>query len=122
VKISGHLKDYHRIKAEPPTFTKNVRDYSNIYHKIIVICPCVCSDKNNLHFGAIVCMLGCRYKSYCSNIVRTLMVDPPEEMQKNYELLVEAEEKIIAMLKDGKILGDRERGNGSRLVGTHPLM
>ena len=47
-------------------------------------------------------MLGCRYKSYCSNIVRTLMVDPPEEMQKNYELLVEAEEKIIDKLRDGK--------------------
>lgn len=35
------------------------------------------SDKNTtLHFGVIVCSLGARYKSYCSNIVRTLLVNP----------------------------------------------
>lgn len=39
------------------------------------------SDKNNLHFGAIVCSLGARYKSYCANIVRTLLVDPTDAIQ-----------------------------------------
>ena len=39
------------------------------------------SDKNMLHFGSIVCSLGTRYKSYCSNIVRTLMVNPTEKVQ-----------------------------------------
>jgi nucleosome binding factor SPN SPT16 subunit len=41
----------------------------------------VVSDKNVLHFGAIICSLGARYKSYCSNIVRTLMVNPTTTVQ-----------------------------------------
>jgi nucleosome binding factor SPN SPT16 subunit len=39
------------------------------------------SDDKPLHFGAIVCLLGARYKSYCSNIGRTLLVNPTEKMQ-----------------------------------------
>ncbi|XP_046686046.1 FACT complex subunit SPT16-like [Homalodisca vitripennis] len=55
----------------------------------------VVSDKNNLHFGAIVCSLGAaRYKSYCSNIVRTLLVDPTDAIQANYNFLVDLEEEL----------------------------
>ena len=32
------------------------------------------SDKDNIHFGAIVCTFGARYRSYCSNIARTFLV------------------------------------------------
>lgn len=52
------------------------------------------SDKNHLHFGAIVCSLGARYKSYCSNIARTLLVNPTETIQGNYNFLLELEEEI----------------------------
>lgn len=41
----------------------------------------VVSDKNILHFGVIVCSLGARYKSYCSNIVRTLLVNPTKAIE-----------------------------------------
>uniref|UniRef100_A0A8D8ZS31 FACT complex subunit n=1 Tax=Cacopsylla melanoneura TaxID=428564 RepID=A0A8D8ZS31_9HEMI len=66
----------------------------------------VASDKNTLHFGTIVCLLGARYKSYCSNIVRTLMVNPPEEMKTNHEFLVELEDTILQALKPGAKLCD----------------
>ena len=59
------------------------------------------SDKNTLHFGSIVIAFGARYKSYCSNIVRTLLVDPSEEVQKTYSALVVVEEEIIAKLQHG---------------------
>lgn len=39
------------------------------------------SDENNLHFGVIVCSLGARYKGYCSNIVRTLLVNPTKKIE-----------------------------------------
>lgn len=39
------------------------------------------ADKNYLHFGSIICCLGARYKSYCSNICRTLLVNPTEKQQ-----------------------------------------
>lgn len=64
------------------------------------------SDKNTLHFGVIICSLGARYKSYCSNIVRTFMVNPPDSMQKNYDFLVLVEEEIIKALVAGAKLSD----------------
>ena len=46
------------------------------------------SDKEPVHFGGIVCSFGARYKSYCSNIVRTMLVDPSDSVQKTYDYLV----------------------------------
>lgn len=66
----------------------------------------VVSDKNTLHFGAIVCSLGARYKSYCSNIVRTLLVNPTDEIQGNYNFLVDLEEELLKTLQAGKKLCD----------------
>lgn len=64
------------------------------------------SDKNNLHFGTIISALGFRYKNYCSNIVRTLMVEPTEKMQENYKFLLKLEEEIINQLRDGVRLNE----------------
>merc|ERR1719244_1814701 len=61
----------------------------------------VASDKENIHFGAIVCSLGVRYKSYCSNIVRTMLVDPSQEVQDLYTYLVSLEDLIIDKLRAG---------------------
>merc|ERR1719436_1149799 len=66
----------------------------------------VVSDKENLNFGAIVCSLGVRYKSYCSNIVRTMLVDPSQSLQDTYTYLLSLEELIIDKLKDGKKLSE----------------
>lgn len=66
----------------------------------------VSSDKNNLHFGAIVCCMGVRYKNYCSNICRTFMVNPPEKMQKDYEFLLEVFDVLITKLQAGAKLCD----------------
>ena len=46
-------------------------------------------------------MLGTRYKSYCSNIVRTLLVEPTADMQANYDLLLHVEEEILNKLQHG---------------------
>jgi len=66
----------------------------------------VVSDKENIHFGAIICSLGVRYKSYCSNIVRTMLVDPSQKVQDVYTYLVSLEDLIISKLKDGVKLSD----------------
>jgi len=66
----------------------------------------VVSDKENLHFGAIVTSLGVRYKSYCSNIVRTMLVDPSQNVQDIYTYLVSLEELIISKLRDGVKLSE----------------
>lgn len=64
------------------------------------------SDKNQLHFGAIVCSLGARYKTYCSNIVRTLLVNPTETVQENYNFLLNLQEELLRLLQPGKRLCD----------------
>ncbi|XP_041375424.1 FACT complex subunit SPT16-like [Gigantopelta aegis] len=64
------------------------------------------SDDRPLHFGAIVCCLGARYKSYCSNIVRTLLVDPPDDVQKNYDFLLKVEEDMMKKLQHGVKLSE----------------
>ncbi|CAF3015468.1 unnamed protein product [Rotaria socialis] len=58
-------------------------------------------DKNSLHFGgsSIICAFGIRYKSYCSNVVRTLLVNPSEEMKNSYQFLLDCEEVILRALK-----------------------
>ncbi|MCL4118736.1 UNVERIFIED_CONTAM: hypothetical protein GTU68_027378 [Idotea baltica] len=61
----------------------------------------VSSDKNPMHFGAIVCCMGVRYKSYCSNICRSFMVNPTDQMQKNYEFLLQVYDKVVAKLQAG---------------------
>ncbi|XP_015121825.1 FACT complex subunit spt16 isoform X5 [Diachasma alloeum] len=61
----------------------------------------VVSDKNNLHFGVIICSLGARYKSYCSNIVRTLLVNPTKFIEDNYNFLLNLEEEILKKLTAG---------------------
>lgn len=58
-----------------------------------------------MQFGAITCAMGIRYKSYCSNLVRTLMVDPSQEMQDNYNFLLQVEEELLKGLKHGGFKG-----------------
>lgn len=64
------------------------------------------SDDNNLHAGVILCSLGLRYKSYCSNIGRTYLIDPTKEQEQNYELLLQVQKKVIESIKDGAVCSD----------------
>ena len=65
--------------------------------------PLVSSDKNHMHFGAITCAMGIRFKSYCSNLVRTLMVDPSQEVQENYNFLLQLQEELLKELRHGNV-------------------
>uniref|UniRef100_A0A2K6DR68 FACT complex subunit n=1 Tax=Macaca nemestrina TaxID=9545 RepID=A0A2K6DR68_MACNE len=66
----------------------------------------VVSDKNHMHFGAITCAMGIRFKSYCSNLVRTLMVDPSQEVQENYNFLLQLQEELLKELRHGEPFPD----------------
>lgn len=64
------------------------------------------SDKNVMHFDVIVCCLGARYKSYCSNIVRTFIVSPTKSQETYYNYLLNVEEEILKHLAPGKKLSE----------------
>ena len=61
----------------------------------------VVSDKNHMHFGAVTCAMGIRFKSYCSNLFRTLMVDPSQEVQENYNFLLQLQDELLKELRHG---------------------
>ena len=50
------------------------------------------STKDSLHFGTVVAFIGIRYKNYCSNTVRTMMVNPTEQQTETYNAVLEAHE------------------------------
>jgi nucleosome binding factor SPN SPT16 subunit len=60
------------------------------------------SGENYLHFGTIICSLGVRYTSYCSNIVRTIFVNPPKGcFYDDYLFIINLEEEILKELVPG---------------------
>ncbi|AES74653.1 putative peptidase M24, FACT complex subunit Spt16p/Cdc68p, creatinase/Aminopeptidase P/Spt16 [Medicago truncatula] len=54
--------------------------------------------------SVIICALGARYKSYCSNIARTFVIDAEPIQSKAYEVLLKAHEAVIGSLKPGNKL------------------
>lgn len=53
--------------------------------------PSAPNTDDHLHYGVIVCALGARHRSYCSNVARTFMVDPSPEQKKAYNALLAAQ-------------------------------
>ncbi|XP_076171345.1 SPT16 homolog, facilitates chromatin remodeling subunit dre4 isoform X1 [Ptiloglossa arizonensis] len=82
----------------------------------------VVSDKNTLHFGVIVCSLGARYKSYCSNIVRTLLVNPTKTIEDNYNFLLLLEEEILKNLVSGVKISEVYEGGVKYVKEEKPAM
>jgi len=59
------------------------------------------STKDPLHFGTVVAFIGIRYKNYCSNTVRTMMVNPTDDQRDVYTTILEAQEAGIDALRSG---------------------
>lgn len=59
------------------------------------------SNDDNLHPGIIVANMGLRYKSYCSSIARTYLMDPNKAQESTYKLLLNIHNTIIKEIRDG---------------------
>jgi len=67
--------------------------------------PNATSDERPLsRRGAIIMSVGVRYKSYCSNIVRTYLVDPTQEEKEAYVALTEVYLKCREALVPGAVI------------------
>ncbi|KAK3377832.1 transcription elongation complex subunit [Podospora didyma] len=64
------------------------------------------SDNDVLHPGIIIAAMGLRYKSYCSQIARTFMVDPNKSQESNYKFLLAVHNLILKEIRDGVIVKD----------------
>ncbi|XVE89510.1 hypothetical protein DITRI_Ditri20bG0002600 [Diplodiscus trichospermus] len=66
--------------------------------------PSASSNDENLYYDStsvIICALGSRYNSYCSNIARTFLIDANGTQSKAYEVLLKAQEAAISAFKSG---------------------
>ncbi|KAL5060689.1 hypothetical protein RYX36_032293 [Vicia faba] len=69
--------------------------------------PSAVSNNEALYYASgsvIICGFGARYKSYCSNIARTFLIDADRIQSKAYEILLKAHEAVIGSLKPGNKL------------------
>ncbi|KAI1097536.1 SPT16-domain-containing protein [Jackrogersella minutella] len=56
---------------------------------------------DNLHPGVIIAGMGLRYKSYCSSIARTYLVDPNKTQESTYKLLYAIHNLVLKEIRDG---------------------
>nr|KYP65561.1 FACT complex subunit SPT16 [Cajanus cajan] len=69
--------------------------------------PSAVSNDELLHYDSssvIICAVGARYKSYCSNIARTFLIDADTLQSRAYEVLLKAHEAAIGSMKPGNKL------------------
>lgn len=66
--------------------------------------PSASSNDDHLYYeqaSVIICAVGSRYNSYCSNVARTILIDANQMQSKAYEVLLKAQEAAIGALKPG---------------------
>ena len=80
------------------------------------------SPETPMDYGCIVGSVGCRYRSYCSNVARTMLLEPSDELEKQYEVAMAMEAVIIAELKPGAILSSVYEAGLSYLKKTDPVL
>ncbi|KAK6138487.1 hypothetical protein DH2020_027763 [Rehmannia glutinosa] len=71
--------------------------------------PSASSNDDSLFYDStsvIVCAIGSRYNSYCSNVARTFLIDANPVQSKSYEVLLKAHDAAIAALKPGNKAAD----------------
>uniref|UniRef100_A0A0D6QWA7 FACT complex subunit n=1 Tax=Araucaria cunninghamii TaxID=56994 RepID=A0A0D6QWA7_ARACU len=69
--------------------------------------PGAVSNDENLYYeatGVIICAIGSRYNSYCSNVARTYLIDAENVQGKAYRVLLKAHEAAISALRPGNPL------------------
>jgi Xaa-Pro aminopeptidase len=63
-------------------------------------------NDDNLHSGCIIAGLGFRYKTYCSILARTYLIDPSKSQTSNYKILLAAHDAAMKEIKDGAVIKD----------------
>jgi nucleosome binding factor SPN SPT16 subunit len=62
------------------------------------------STSDTLKFDIITVSLGARYQYYCSNIARTILIDPPKKVKEMYDLLHGMYEACLKVMVPGNAL------------------
>lgn len=88
-EIEGIIEDPSKIKLNVPKdnvdscYFPIVQSGGNYDFKVSAQ-----SSEKNVKFDVITVSLGARYQMYCSNVVRTFLVDAPKQVSRTYEVLL----------------------------------
>ncbi|EXJ60662.1 xaa-Pro aminopeptidase [Cladophialophora yegresii CBS 114405] len=63
-------------------------------------------NDDDLHSGCIMAGVGFRYKTYCSLVARTYLIDPSKSQTSNYKLLLAAHDAALKAIKEGALPKD----------------
>ncbi|EKM82850.1 hypothetical protein AGABI1DRAFT_53374 [Agaricus bisporus var. burnettii JB137-S8] len=64
------------------------------------------TEDNIAHKGVLLISVGMRYKSYCTSVGRTFIVDPKPEQEAQYSLLLSLQSELLSFIKDGVVSRD----------------
>lgn len=95
IKVDVKLKPENVDICYPPIFQSG---------GVFDLRPSASSNDDKLYYdstGVIICAVGSRYKSYCSNIARTFLIDANAKQRKAYVVLLKGQESVINSLKPG---------------------
>ncbi|KAJ3056391.1 FACT complex subunit spt16 [Rhizophlyctis rosea] len=68
--------------------------------------PSATTNSDHLHEGTIICSVGVRYKSYCSNLSRTYLMNPEKSQEENYRFLLRLQDFVFNSTVDGVVCSD----------------
>ncbi|KAG8363944.1 hypothetical protein BUALT_Bualt19G0075000 [Buddleja alternifolia] len=95
VKIGVKLKAENVDICYPPIFQSGGK---------FDLRPSASSNDEYLYYDSssvIICAIGSRYNSYCSNVARTYLIDSTAVQSRAYEVLLKAHEAAILAMKPG---------------------
>ena len=103
-------KFFQKLAKLPPDFDPNQLDWTygpviqsgGNYDLKLTAQP----DESFLHAGIIISGFGLRYKTYCSIIARTYLVDPNKSQESNYKLLLTIHDAILKDIREGVVVKD----------------
>ncbi|KAF9001953.1 FACT complex subunit SPT16 [Cyathus striatus] len=64
------------------------------------------TEDNVAHKGVLLVAFGLRYKSYCTNVGRTFIVDPNPDQEAQYNLLLSLQSELLLTMKEGATARD----------------
>jgi nucleosome binding factor SPN SPT16 subunit len=102
------MEQTENVITNPGKYVKLKADDVDIcYPPVFDLKPSAVSNDEALYYdalGVILCAIGARFKSYCSNVARSIMIDADKTQEKAYKVLLKAHEAAIAALRPGNAM------------------
>jgi len=78
------------------------------------------NTEETLHFGCILVELGSRFKSYCSIVGRTFLIDAPDAVRRSYNFTVDLQARLIDMCVPGTVMSAVYKAAMTHIEATRP--